>query len=266
MAKDQKVYMPLMIGDWLKGTLGMKAEVRGVYINLLLYQWDNGFIPSDMEELCLIDPELPKVWDKLKHKFSESEPGKLQNKKAEDVRAFWQKQRKNGGKGGRPKKENLNNNLNNNPKENPNTNHHNDLDLDNDLELKNKKESRENVSRGTDDIDFTSPDVDGDELTFPVDTKPIRELWAKWKEYRYREFGMRYPMMGEQADLKRLTGLSPPDVERTILTAMANKWKNLYPDYNRNGASKNTKSKHQQQIDSLVAGFAARHGATTDPG
>lgn len=122
------------------------------------------------------------------------------------------------------------------------------------------------VPRGT--IDFTQPDVDGDERVFPVDNKPIRELWAKWKEYRYQEFGMRYPMMGEQADLKRLEGLSPPDIERTILTAMANKWKNLHPEYNRNGhASTSTaKSKHQQHVDSLIAGFAARHGTATDPG
>lgn len=100
-------------------------------------------------------------------------------------------------------------------------------------EDENRKEGsgeKTKVPRGTAVINFTNPDVEGEELVFPVDNKPIRELWAKWKEYRYREFGMRYPMMGEQADLKRLTGLSPPDVERTILTAMANKWKNLYPE------------------------------------
>jgi uncharacterized protein YdaU (DUF1376 family) len=142
MAKDQKIYMPLMIGDWLKGTRGMKAEVRGVYINLLLYQWDNGFIPSDMEDLCLIDPELPKVWVKLKDKFLETEPGKLQNKKNEEVRAFWQKQRKNGEKGGRPTKEDNEepkHKPNNNPKENPNNNHHIDLDIEYDIDLKLKR-------------------------------------------------------------------------------------------------------------------------------
>jgi uncharacterized protein YdaU (DUF1376 family) len=138
MAKDQKVYMPLMIGDWLKGTRGMRAEVRGVYINLLLYQWDNGFIPSDMEELCFIDPELPKVWVKLKDKFIEVEPGKLQNKKNEEVRAFWQKQKKNGKKGGRPSKEEPKQELNNNPKENPNNNHQYDIDIEYDIDLKLK--------------------------------------------------------------------------------------------------------------------------------
>jgi uncharacterized protein YdaU (DUF1376 family) len=138
MAKEQKVYMPLMIGDWLKGTRGMKAEIRGVYINLLLFQWDNGFIPSDMDELFLIDPEVGKVWDKLKEKFQPAGPGKLQNKKNEEVREFWKKQAKNGSQGGRPKKEKPDNNPNINPKDNPNHNLHNDLDIDSDIELRLK--------------------------------------------------------------------------------------------------------------------------------
>ena len=69
MAKKLDVYMPLMIGDWLKGTRGMRAEVRGVYINLLLFQWDNGFIPASMDDLAFIDPEVGKVWVSIKSKF-----------------------------------------------------------------------------------------------------------------------------------------------------------------------------------------------------
>lgn len=143
MAKDQKVYMPLMIGDWLKGTRGMRAEVRGVYINLLLFQWDNGYIPDNMDELFLIDPEVGKVWDKLKDKFPPAGPGKLQNKKNEEVREFWKKQGKNGSKGGRPKKENPDHNPNSNPEAIPNNNHHNDLDLDNAIEIKLKESLHE---------------------------------------------------------------------------------------------------------------------------
>lgn len=223
--------MPLMIGDWLKGTRGMRAEVRGVYINLLLFQWDNGFIPSDMDELTLIDPELPKVWVKLKDKFVELSEGKLHNKKNDEVKLFWAKQRKNGSNGGRHKNTNPNTNPNINPNHNPNHNHHNDLDLDNDIGLNNKKE-----------YDFSKPDINGDEIVFPIDTGPSREIWAKWKEYRWREHEARYGMMGEQADLKRLNAMTFPQMEETILTAIANKWKNLYPDKNGNRTS-NTSGK-----------------------
>lgn len=129
-----KPYMPLMMGDWIRGTQGMRAEVKGVYIGLLIHQYDHGFLPSAIDDLCLIEPEVGKVWDKLSVKFREISPGKLQNEKLEEVRAFWSKQSKNGQKGGRPKgdKPKLN------PIRNPNTKLHNDTDLDTDLELKEK--------------------------------------------------------------------------------------------------------------------------------
>lgn len=129
-SSGQKVYMPLMIGDWLKGTRGMRAEVRGVYLNLLLYQWDNGFIPDDMDELCLIDPELPKVWDKIKDKFKPIGEGKLLNEKNKEVREFWQKQSKNGKKGGRKSKTEPKVEAKTNPNPNPKTKLHNDIDFD----------------------------------------------------------------------------------------------------------------------------------------
>lgn len=131
-----KPYMPLMMGDWIRGTRGMRAEVKGVYIGLLIHQYDEGFLPADLETLSLIEPEVGKVWVSIKDKFEEFEPGKLRNKKLEDVRDFWSKQSKNGKKGGRPKKDKPKQNPNNNPDTNPNNNHHNDLDLDTDIELK----------------------------------------------------------------------------------------------------------------------------------
>lgn len=130
-----KPYMPLMMGDWIRGTRGMRADVKGVYIGLLIHQYDHGYLPADIETLALIEPEVGKVWVILKDKFFEFEPGKLQNKKLEEVRNFWNKQGNNGKKGGRPKKENPKQNPDNNPKINPNNNHHNDYDLDNDIEL-----------------------------------------------------------------------------------------------------------------------------------
>jgi hypothetical protein len=133
--------MPLMMGDWIRGTQGMRAEVKGVYIGLLVHQYDHGFLPSDFETLCLIEPEVGKVWDKLKCKFEEFEPGKLRNIKLENVRAFWNKQGKNGKKGGRPKEEKPETNPNNIPKENPNTNLHTDIDLDNEEILKGVNEN-----------------------------------------------------------------------------------------------------------------------------
>lgn len=232
--------MPLMMGDWLRGTRGMKAEVRGVYINLLIHQYDHGYLPSDMETLALIEPEIHKVWVFLKEKFLEVAPGKLQNKKLEEVRSFWEKQGSNGKKGGRPKKENPKPNPDNNPNGNPNHNHHNDLDHDNDLYLKNKKESVK--------IDFKKPDIVGDELVFPLDTQTVRDLWAAWKEARWHNYELRYGLHGEQADLKRMQGMTFHQIQETIQQAIAGKWKNLYPSHGKNGIIRAT-TKQQQTTD-----------------
>jgi uncharacterized protein YdaU (DUF1376 family) len=125
-----KPYMPLMMGDWIRGTRGMKANVKGVYIGLLIHQYDHGYLPEDLETLTLIEPELGSVWVSLSDKFPVVSPGKRQNAKLEEVRNFWDKQRKNGQKGGRGKKLNPDVNPDDNPKANPNHNHHNDLDND----------------------------------------------------------------------------------------------------------------------------------------
>lgn len=140
-----KPYMPLMMGDWIRGTRGMKAEVRGVYISLLIHQYDNGFLPNDLEELRLIDPEIDKVWDKLSGKFQAQSDGKLLNIKLEEVRKYFNKQRDNGVKGGRPN--NPNNNPNHNPNNNPNHNLHNEYDYDYNL---NKKGVAEKFSKNGD--------------------------------------------------------------------------------------------------------------------
>ena len=137
--------MPLMMGDWIRGTRAMRANVKGVYIGLLIHQYDHGYIPEDLETIALIEPEVGSVWDMLSDKFPIAEPGKRKNPKLEEVRAFWSKQAGNGSKGGRPKKQNPNNNPNNNPKQNPkqnpNHNHHNDIDYDIDTVVLGNKES-----------------------------------------------------------------------------------------------------------------------------
>lgn len=131
------------------------------------------------------------------------------------------------------------------PKEVPNTEIEDVNDIDN--EDNNKKE-----------FDFSKSDIQGDEIIFPLDTKPVRELWAKWKEYRWREHEQRYGMMGEQADLARLKLMDFPQMEKTILTAISNKWKNLYPDsngkrINNNGKGATTKTDQSRATSDYLA-------------
>jgi hypothetical protein len=100
-----------------------------------------------------------------------------------------------------------------------------------DIEENNKKE-----------FDFSKPDIQGDELIFPIDTTAFRTLWASWKKYRWLQHGNRYGMMGEQADLKRLEKMDFQQAEKTILTAISNNWKNLYPEKNGKAVNGNSKA------------------------
>lgn len=109
-------------------------------------------------------------------------------------------------------------------------------------EEKEKEQSKEKGEK----FDFYKPDIDGDTLVFPIDTQPVKELWAAWKKYRWVEHQQRYGMMGEQADLKRLQRMDFNTIEKTILTAIASKWKNLYPEKNGNRTNKNGATKADQ--------------------
>lgn len=191
--------MPLLMGDWIRGTRGMRAEVKGVYIGLLIHQYDEGFIPADLEEIALIEPEVKKVWDKLKDKFEESGPGQLQNKKLEEVREFWDKQFDNGKRGGRPKKKNPNNN----PNANPNNNLHNDLDID----IENKK-------------------LKG--VVLPFDTPDFKTAWETWLAYRVE---IKKPYKSEKSQQAQLVEFSKYD-ERTAIAmihqSIKNSWQGIF--------------------------------------
>ena len=240
MAKgEQKVYMPVVIGDWLKGTRGMKADVRGVYMGLLLHQWEKGFIPSDVYELEEIEREVNKVWDKLKHKFVEIEPGKLQNKKLEEIREFWQKQKKNGKKGGRPKNNNPEVNPNNNPETNPKHNHHNDLDIDNeDFKYKLRE-----VEKTIDNLD--------EKLTYALDEIYIDKQRVLWQHVNF-DFEL-------NAFMEKVRG-SPGHYENHdtggIRLAFQSQLRNAK---NKNsGTSKTTRA---ESVNSRREGFAKRHSS-----
>lgn len=190
-------------------------------------------------------------------------------KQKKRIQEYWDKKKQT---------ESIPNEYHGNTTESPNQNHGNTLESENGIvnenviekEIKNtirEKEKRDaNDSRET-SFDFTSPDIEGDEVHFPIDTKPVRELWSHWKKYRWVQHRMRYGMMGEQADLKRLEGLDYNRIESTILAAMANKWKNLYPDKSQhNGKSAAGINKKQQHMDSVRQSVASHYANRNQEG
>ena len=75
----------LYIDKWLVSTKGMKGNAKGWYLNLILYQYDRGELPNNIEELAnLCDvrfsefEEFKQVFEQvLKQKFIVNDNGCL---------------------------------------------------------------------------------------------------------------------------------------------------------------------------------------------
>lgn len=221
-------------GDWLGGTIGMTFEEKGAYMELLMMQFNRGHMTSHM-----IRQVVGENWVKLQDKFVQDENGLWYNVRLDqekEKRKAYVKTRKNNLLGDKHK---------NNPHMEPHMENENE-DV-NEIENKNKG------------VDFSKPDIEGDALVFPVDTQAIRGLWAKWKEHRLNNHNQRYRMMGEQADLKRL-GMCEDEIQETILAAISNNWKNLYPDKTQKSKSKSNGHSNEHPAEAAARAFAKRVG------
>lgn len=75
--------------NWLQGTAGLKPDEKGVYIDLLSHQHQNGFIPNDPSRLCrmvgLSEKEFLPIWLTVRFKFTTRSDNRLVNLKLETV-------------------------------------------------------------------------------------------------------------------------------------------------------------------------------------
>lgn len=106
MAKGD-YYFPLFYKRLLTSTIGWTDDEFGCYLRLLIYQFDNGAIPSDLEQLKRISPSVKKHWKLISGKFKDNGSGGLVNEVMDEVYHKVQKKKlssaKNGTLGGRPK-------------------------------------------------------------------------------------------------------------------------------------------------------------------
>jgi hypothetical protein len=107
MAKDPAAL--LYIDKWLVSTKGMRANAKGWYLNLILFQYDIGDLPNDIEELAnLCDvrmsefEEFKQVFEQvLKQKFEVNENNRLENSFAKEIllkRESFKEKRSDAGK------------------------------------------------------------------------------------------------------------------------------------------------------------------------
>ena len=189
--------------DFLTGVMDLTMEERGIYITLLCKQWsvnDTNGIPKKRLRLFLgYDWEnLPEM---VKEKFIDN-GDYFYNKRllqiVLDQKAFREKQRLNGLKGGRPK-----------------------------TQKKPKKSSSMKIEDRSKKIEIEKEDI-----IYPYTSKQFINIWSNWKIYKSKEFKFKYrTIQSEQAALKKLANDSENETHavESIESAMANGWKGIYP-------------------------------------
>jgi hypothetical protein len=99
----------LYIDKWLVSTKNMRADAKGWYLNLILYQYDMGDLPNDIEELAnLCDvrfsefEHFKQVFEQvLKQKFKVNSNNRLENAMGKEIlrkREQFKDKRSNAGK------------------------------------------------------------------------------------------------------------------------------------------------------------------------
>lgn len=203
MAKNP--VLPLYYNDILGATQDWLDEEFGAYMRLLIYQWDKGFIPSEMVRLKKIADSAEKNWTVLSKKFTPDEQGFLKNSVMEKIRikreSFLNHQLENGIQGGRPKTQIK-------PKYKP-------KQKPLEKEIENEKE-----------IELEN------EIVMPFTSENFRVLWQNWKKYRLQEFKQTYKSgQSEQAALAHLAKLSGGNEENAfavITQSISNQWRGLF--------------------------------------
>jgi uncharacterized protein YdaU (DUF1376 family) len=88
MAKDlfTPAWFPFYYGKFNSATQLFTAEAIGTYIIMLNYQWDNGGLPNDVDELCVLTKSSQRSVEKVLTKFDLMEDGLLWNERLEEIR------------------------------------------------------------------------------------------------------------------------------------------------------------------------------------
>ena len=105
----------------------MSLAARGLYMDLLCFQWEDGWIPDDARAIARMTGATPEEidaeWLTVRAQFDVFEPGKLRqsrmNADREDALAIIERNRVNGAKGGRPSNSVTPNETQTKAKENP---------------------------------------------------------------------------------------------------------------------------------------------------
>lgn len=256
MSKDPAALV--YIAQWISATNGMKAEYRAWYFDLLLHQFDNGSVPTDLDEMAGICRVRPSEFERfnqfvnqvVNQKFNQNDNHRLENDFAKDViqkRKSYKKGKDRSSAMGVVVRYAIDLGV---EKKAINLlkKHLYDLDTEQIVELKNKEKLKELVNQMVDqkvnllidkdkDVDISNIKVIDEEIIKPgIKTKFIStEFRSQWDLYKiFRKKNDRFVFLNvdsENRKLKELENLSNGNEKTAIAIiqqSIDNGWKGLF--------------------------------------
>lgn len=266
--------------DFYEGTRMMLPEERACYIDLLIYQHQNGFIPNDLKRVLMYCSGVDEATliATLKAKFVLSEQGwyNLVLKRIIEERTnFKTGQSENGVLGQFYKKS----------KRQLNTKQYNELRdyvtnvFGKDkliIELKKEETTHEamleallkHIAIANEDVIENENRKKGAgkkpkpelELTMPFDSETFHAQWQLWKTYKHKQHGFKYKtVVTEQAALKELAELADTEEKaiKIIHQSIAQGWKGLFELKNETKNGNNTTNPFERANDLVDKFYSA---------
>ena len=292
MAKDPAFLF--YSNDFYSGTRMMLPEERACYIDLLIYQHQNGIIPNNPKRLLMFcvgvdeatlkatleakfeltpDGWVNRVLEKVvtereKYTKSQSESGK--------VGQFWKKAKLLLSKKDFEKlkktidkpfilKEYSNSDFTNEAtlkalfKRCLNNKENEDV-IENENEIKNITENEKGSMR-----EKTKIQIFENEIIFPFETETFKAQWQLWKTYKNKEHSFKYKSpISEQGSLKKLSEMANNDEKtaiKIIHQSIENGWKGFFElKNNTNGRNNNTSATDTEHKESAVSAVGKMFG------
>jgi len=227
MAKDPAfLFYP---GDWLSGTMGMSYEEKGAYLELLIFQFNNGKF-TKLQAKQVLSICSTSVFENVVQKFSTDGTYFWKQRLSDEVdrRKKFSDSRRNNALGG--KKAN-----------------------------KKKKKTGEAYAKHmeTEAITETKTKAETEtEIIYPFNSEKFSAIWKEWKLYKKSEHRFRFKSeKTEQRALKELSLIAGDEQTaiRIIERSIANGWKGLFK-LDKNGKQTNDDAKAAQRIADYLNG------------
>lgn len=264
--------------DFYEGTRMMLPEERACYIDLLIYQHQNGIIPLDLKRVLMYCSGVDEATLKatLKAKFKQTLEGWLNERLENEIenRTSFKKEQSLSGKMGQfwkkayqflSKKEIAN--LKKNITKEQIINILKEIDITNEEDLKGSLKrclsiyANEDaiVNENKDKIEKENKGGMGEKIIFPFNSPEFISMWKNWKLYQEKEYRFHFKsIQSEQAQLSKLSRLSNgiEDVAiKIILQSLEQGWKGLF-ELKIDNHGKSTSKEPAKQYSS---DFLSRH-------